>query len=146
MKTYMPNKQQLGRERQWFLVDVEGEVLGRQASQIAHILRGKHKPEYTPFLDCGDFVVVINAEKIRLTGRKLKQKRYYRHSGYPGGIRSQTAEELLQDHPERVLRLAVKRMLPKGALGKAMLRKLKIYSGPEHPHQAQNPQPLKLGK
>lgn len=144
MKTYMPNQQQLERERRWHLVDVNGKALGRQASQIAHILRGKHKAEYTPFLDCGDFVVVVNAEKVNLTGRKRDQKKYYRHTGHPGGIKEMSAQEMLDKHPERALYLAVKRMLPKGTLGRKMLTKLKIYRGSEHPHQAQNPQALDL--
>jgi large subunit ribosomal protein L13 len=144
MKTYMPNQKKLERERNWHLVDLDGKTLGRHAARIAHILRGKHKPEFTPFLDAGDFVVVVNAEKVHLTGRKREQKIYYTHSGYPGGIKQKTADQMLQQHPERVIFLAVKRMLPSGPLGKKMLKKLKIYSGPEHPHQAQNPQPIKL--
>lgn len=144
MKTFMPNKQKLHQERKWFVVDVAGAVLGRQATQIAHILRGKHKPEFTPFLDAGDFVVVVNAGELRLTGRKLEQKIYYTHTGYPGGIKEITAGALLQKDPVRMLRLAVKRMLPRGALGHQMLRKLKIYSGAEHPHQAQQPKPIKF--
>lgn len=142
MKTHMPSKKTLEQERKWYIVDLQNQVLGRQAARIAHVLRGKHKPEFTPFLDCGDFVVVINAEKVRLTGRKMDQKVYYRHSGYPGGIRANTAAELLDKHPTRVIQIAVKGMLPKGALGRQMLRKLKVYSGSEHPHQAQMPQPL----
>lgn len=144
MKTYMPSKKTLEQERKWYIVDMEGEVLGRQAVRIASVLRGKHKPEFTPFLDAGDHVIVINAEKVALTGRKLDNKMYYRHSGYPGGIRSNTASELLEKHPDRVIRQAVKRMLPKGPLGRQMLRKLKIYSGSEHPHEAQTPQPLDI--
>lgn len=144
MKTYMPNQQQQEQERRWHLVDVNGKVLGRQASQIAHILRGKHKPEFTPFLDCGDYVIVINVDRLVLTGRKLEQKKYYRHSGFPGGISEKTAAEMLDQTPERALMLAVKGMLPKGPLGRKMLTKLKVYSGGEHPHQAQNPQPLDL--
>lgn len=144
MKTYMPSQKKLESERRWFIVDVDGKVLGRQAAQIAQILRGKHKPEYTPFLDCGDCIVVVNAEKIRLTGRKREQKIYYHYTGYMGGLKETTAEKLLETHPERALMLAVKRMLPIGSLGRKMLTKLKIYSGSEHPHQAQNPQPLDL--
>lgn len=140
----MPSKKTLEQERKWYIVDMEGEVLGRQAVRIASVLRGKHKPEFTPFLDAGDHVIVINAEKVALTGRKLDNKMYYRHSGYPGGIRSNTASELLEKHPDRVIRQAVKRMLPKGPLGRQMLRKLKIYSGSEHPHEAQTPQPLDI--
>lgn len=144
MKSHMPNEKQLQDNRKWFLVDVSGKVLGRQATEIASILRGKHKPEFTPFLDCGDHVIVINAEEVALTGRKWEQKTYYRHSGYPGGIRSMTAAELRDKNPERMLRLAVKRMLPKGALGRQMLRKLKIYSGSEHPHAAQQPETIEF--
>ncbi|MBU50575.1 MAG: 50S ribosomal protein L13 [Deltaproteobacteria bacterium] len=144
MKTYMPNKDKAHEERKWFLFDVNGKVLGRQATEIASILRGKHKPEYTPFLDCGDFVVVVNAEKVELTGRKWDQKVYYRHSNYPGGIKEMTAREMNEKRPERMLYLAVKNMLPKGSLGRQMLKKLKIYAGEEHPHQAQNPEPVEL--
>jgi len=144
MKTYMPSQKQADSERRWHLVDVNGKILGRQAAQVASILRGKHKPEYTPFLDVGDFVIIVNAERVALTGRKLEQKRYYRHTGYPGGIKDLTAAEMLEKHPERMFMLAVKRMLPKGPLGRKMLKKLKVYSGTEHPHQAQNPQPLDL--
>ncbi len=143
-KTYIPNYEKLHSERKWYVVDVAGKTLGRQAAQIAAILRGKHKPEYTPFFDCGDYVVVINAEKIELTGKKWKQKIYYRHSGYPGGLKETPAEKMREKNPERMIKLAVKRMLPKGALGKKMLKKLKVYRGPEHPHQAQNPEPLEL--
>ena len=142
MKTFIPNQKQIEKDRKWHLIDFDDKILGRQATRIAHILRGKHKPEFTPFLDCGDFVVVVNVEKMRLSGRKLEQKTYYRHSNYPGGISSMTAGEMLEKHPERVLMLAVKRMLPKGALGRKMLTKLKIYTGPEHPHAAQGPQLL----
>lgn len=144
MKTYMPNQKQLESERRWFVVDVDGKVLGRQASLIANILRGKHKAEYTPYLDCGDCIVVINAEKIRFTGRKREKKIYYHYTGYMGGLKETTAEKLMETHPERALMLAVKRMLPTGSLGRKMLTKLKVYTGSEHPHQAQNPQPLDL--
>ncbi len=143
-KTYIPSVEKIRAERKWYLVDVAGKTLGRQAAQIASILRGKHKPEFTPFLDCGDFVVVINAEKVELTGKKWKNKKYYRHSGYPGGLKEMRAEELREKHPERLIKLAVKRMLPKGNLGRKMLKKLKVYRGPEHPHQAQTPEPLDL--
>lgn len=142
MKTYMPSKKALEQERKWYIVDMEDQILGRQAAQIAHVLRGKHKPSYTPFLDCGDHVIVINAEKLVLKGRKMEQKMYYRHSGYPGGIREATAQEMVDKKPEEMIRLAVKRMLPKGPLGRQMLRKLKVYSGSEHPHAAQAPQPF----
>ncbi len=141
-KTYMAKPGEVTRE--WYVVDASGKTLGRLATEIARILRGKHKPQYTPHVDVGDFVIVINAEKIAVTGRKLDQKRYYRHSGYPGGLRSITLRRLLEKHPERVIRLAVKGMLPKNRLGRRMLKKLKVYAGPEHPHQAQQPKPLDL--
>src|SRR5438128_10123678 len=128
--------------RRWYLVDAEGQTLGRLATRIADTLRGKGKPAYTPHVDTGDFVVVVNAEKIRVTGNKLDQKRYYRHSGYPGGLRSRTLREQLDRRPEEVLRKAVKGMLPRNRLASAQLRKLKIYAGPEHPHAAQNPEPM----
>ena len=131
-------------ERKWYLVDASGKTIGRLASRIATILMGKHKPIYTPHVDTGDYVVVVNAEKIVLTGKKLDQKKYYRHSGYPGGLKVVTARQLLEKHPERLIYLAVKRMLPKNALGRRMLRKLKVYAGPEHPHQAQKPEPIDL--
>lgn len=131
-------------ERKWYLVDAEGKTLGRMASQIATILMGKHKPIYTPSVDTGDFVVVINAEKIVLTGKKWDQKKYYRHSGWIGGIKETTAKEMLAKHPEDIVRLAVKRMLPKTKLGRAMLKKLKVHIGPEHPHSAQKPEPLEI--
>lgn len=130
--------------RKWFVVDLDGQALGRAAARIAHVLRGKHKPSYTPHIDDGDFVVVVNAEKVKLTGRKLDGKTYYRHTGYPGGIKSRSAGQLLATHPDDVLRKAVKGMLPKGPLGRAMLKKLKIYTGPEHPHTAQQPEALDL--
>ena len=129
-------------ERRWYLVDAEGKTLGRLATQIADTLRGKGKPQYTPHVDTGDFVVVVNAEKIAVTGQKLDQKRYYRHSGYPGGIRSRTLREQLDRRPTEVLRVAVKGMLPKNRLARQQLTKLKIYAGPEHPHEAQSPKPL----
>ncbi|GAB4249216.1 50S ribosomal protein L13 [Deferrisoma sp.] len=142
MKSYMATPQTA--EREWFVVDAEGQTLGRLASRIATVLRGKHKPTYTPHVDTGDFVIVVNAEKVRLTGNKLDQKMYWRHSGYPGGIKGRTARQMLERKPEEVLRHAVKGMLPKNILGRDMLRKLKIYAGPEHPHQAQQPRPLEL--
>ena len=129
-------------QRSWFVVDAADQVLGRLATRIASVLRGKHKPTYTPHVDCGDFVVVVNADKIKLTGRKLDQKQYHAYSGYPGGLRSRTARELLDTHPERVLEAAVKRMLPKNRLAKDMFTKLKVYAGDEHPHAAQKPQPF----
>jgi large subunit ribosomal protein L13 len=131
-------------EREWYVVDAEGQTLGRLASRIAPILKGKHKPIYTPHLDCGDFVVVVNAEKVRVTGRKLDQKMYYRHSGYPGGLTSIALRDQLARHPERVLQAAVKGMLPKNKLGRRMMKKLKVYAGDSHPHQAQTPKPLEL--
>jgi large subunit ribosomal protein L13 len=131
-------------EREWFVVDAEGETLGRLASKIAPILKGKHKPIYTPHLDCGDFVVVINADKVRVTGRKLDQKLYYRHSGYPGGLTSISLREQLNKHPERVISAAVKGMLPKNKLGRRMYKKLKVYASDSHPHEAQQPKPLEF--
>ncbi len=131
-------------ERQWFVVDARGQTLGRLASEIAKILKGKHKPIYAPHLDTGDFVIVINAEKIHVTGRKMDQKMYYRHSGYPGGLKSITLREQLKRHPTRVIRSAVKGMLPHNRLGRAMLRKLKVYAREAHPHEAQQPKPLEF--
>jgi large subunit ribosomal protein L13 len=131
-------------ERRWYLVDADGKTLGRLATRIADALRGKDHPQYTPHVDTGAFVVVVNAEKIAVTGKKLDDKRYYRHSGYPGGIRSRTLREELERRPTEVIRKAVKGMLPRNRLGRAQLTKLKVYAGPEHPHEAQSPQPLKL--
>jgi len=131
-------------ERKWWLVDAQGQVLGRLASKIAHILQGKHKPTYTAHVDTGDFVVVVNAEKIVLTGKKLTQKKYKHYSGYPGGLKEVPAEEVLKRKPTELLHLAVRRMLPKNKLGRKMFTKLKIYVGGEHPHQAQRPEPLSL--
>lgn len=142
MKTFMAKKEEV--EHKWWLVDAQGQVLGRLASKIAHILQGKHKPTYTPHLDTGDFVVVINAEKIVLTGKKLTQKKYKHYSGYPGGLKEVPAEEVLKRKPTQLLRLAVRRMLPKTKLGRKMLTKFKIYAGGEHPHQAQKCEPLSL--
>jgi large subunit ribosomal protein L13 len=130
--------------RHWFVTDARDKVLGRLASRVATILRGKHKPTYTPHVDGGDFVVVVNAKQVRLTGRKLDQKEYVRHSGYPGGLRTDSARFLLEKHPDRVLRAAVKGMLPKGPLGRRMLSKLKVYPGAEHPHAAQKPTTLEI--
>jgi large subunit ribosomal protein L13 len=140
MKTYSAKPGEVTRE--WYLVDAEGKTLGRLATQIADTLRGKRKPQYTPHVDTGDFVIVVNAEKIQVTGNKLDQKRYYRHSGYPGGLRSRTLREQLDRRPTEVLRVAVKGMLPKNRLARQQLTKLKIYAGPEHPHEAQNPRPF----
>lgn len=130
--------------RHWFIADARDKVLGRFASHVATILRGKHKPTFTPHVDGGDFVVVVNAKQVRLTGRKLDQKEYIRHSGYPGGLRTDTARFMLDRHPDRVLRAAVKGMLPKGPLGRRMLSKLKVYPGAEHPHAAQKPTVLEI--
>ena len=140
MKTYSAKPGEITRE--WYLVDAEGKTLGRLATQIADTLRGKRKPQYTPHVDTGDFVIVVNAEKIHVTGNKLDQKRYYRHSGYPGGLRSRTLREQLDRRPTEVLRVAVKGMLPKNRLARQQITKLKIYAGPEHSHEAQNPRPL----
>jgi large subunit ribosomal protein L13 len=140
MKTYSAKPGEVTRE--WYLVDAEGKTLGRLATQIADTLRGKQKPQFTPHVDTGDFVIVVNAEKIQVTGNKLDQKRYYRHSGYPGGLRSRTLREQLERRPTEVLRVAVKGMLPKNRLARQQITKLKIYAGPEHPHEAQNPKEL----
>ncbi|HEY8414588.1 MAG TPA: 50S ribosomal protein L13 [Thermaerobacter sp.] len=140
--TFMARPQDVQQE--WYVVDATGVPLGRLASQIAKILRGKHKPIYTPHVDTGDHVIVINAEKVRLTGSKLKKKVYYWHTGYPGGLRSITAEHLLQTRPERMIELAVRRMLPRTRLGRRQFKKLHVYRGPEHPHAAQQPKPLKI--
>jgi len=140
MKTYQAKKEEL--DYQWYLVNAEGKVLGRLATELAKILRGKNKPTFTPHVDTGDFVVVVNAEKVVLTGKKMKDKMYYHHTGYPGGIKEIAAEKLLAKKPTEVLRIAVKGMLPKNSLGRQMLRKLKIYAGPNHPHEAQKPLPL----
>jgi len=131
-------------KRQWYVVDAQGQTLGRLASKIAPILKGKHKPTYTPHLDCGDFVVVVNVDKVRVTGRKLDQKFYYRHSEYPGGLKSINLRDQLARHPDRVLMAAIKGMLPKNRLGRQMIKKLKLYAGEAHPHQAQQPKSLTL--
>lgn len=131
-------------ERRWFVIDADGETLGRLASKIAPILRGKHKPTFTPHLDCGDYVIVVNVEKVHVTGRKLDQKFYYRHSEYPGGLKSINLRDQLSKHPDRVLQAAVRGMLPKNRLGRQMIKKLKLYAGTDHPHQAQQPERLKL--
>src|SRR4051812_4340024 len=142
MKTFVATP--ATRERNWLVVDATGKTLGRLATEIANVLRGKRKPEYTPHCDVGDFVIVVNAEKVSVTGNKRQEKRYYRHSGYPGGLRSRTFEEMIARRPEEVLRLAVKGMLPRTRLGRQQLRKLQIYPGPDHPHQAQQPAPLEV--
>jgi large subunit ribosomal protein L13 len=142
MRTYQATPQD--RERNWYVVDAEGKTLGRLATQIADVLRGKRKPTYTPHVDVGDFVIVVNAEKIAVTGNKREDKRYWRHSGYPGGIKSQTLGDLLERRPEEVIRRAVKGMLPRNRLARQQLGKLKVYAGPEHPHQAQKPEQLQI--
>jgi len=142
MKTYVATP--TDRQRDWYVVDAEGQTLGRLATRIADALRGKRKPEYTPHVDTGDFVIVLNAEKIRVTGDKLNAKTYYRHSGYPGGIKSRTLAEMLERRPEEVIRKAVKGMLPRNRLARQQLRKLKVYAGAEHPHQAQQPKPMEI--
>lgn len=142
MRSFIPKPADI--DRQWFVIDADGLVLGRLASRIASILMGKEKPIYTDFLDCGDFVVVVNAEKVHLTGKKKTEKMYYRHSGYPGAIKKISAGRLLETYPDRVLKRAVKGMLPKTKLGNKMLSKLKVYAGPEHPHTSQKPQSLDL--
>lgn len=140
MSTVMPKEETI--ERKWFLVDAEDKVLGRLATQVATVLRGKHKPIFAPHLDVGDHVVVINAEKVHLTGRKLTDKTYRWHTGYIGGLREVSAERMLRTHPERVIEWAVQGMLPKGRLGRAMFKKLKVYKGTDHPHAAQRPEPF----
>jgi large subunit ribosomal protein L13 len=142
MKTFVANPET--RQRDWYVVDAEGKTLGRLATRIADTLRGKHKPEYTPHIDTGDFVIVINAEKVAVTGNKLRDKRYWRHSGYPGGIRSRTLGEMLERRPEEVVRKAVRGMLPRNRLARKQLTKLKIYAGPDHPHAAQQPTEMEV--
>ena len=142
MKTFSAKSHEV--QRGWYIVDATGKVLGRVAAEVARRLRGKHKPEFTPHVDTGDYIVVVNADKLRVTGNKTKDKLYHRHTGYPGGIYSTSFEKLQQKHPERVLQLAVKGMLPKGPLGYAMIKKMKVYAGGEHPHTAQQPKPLEI--
>ncbi len=142
MKTYHVKKESI--ERGWFVVNAEGKILGRLASQVAKVLRGKHKPTFSPHVDTGDFVVVVNARKVTLTGRKLKDKKYYHHTGYPGGIRETSAEKFLARKPTEMIRTAVKGMLPKTSLGRQMIRKLKVYAGSNHPHEAQKPVSLEI--
>ena len=144
MKTYVATP--ADRQRDWYVVDAEGQTLGRLATRIADALRGKRKPEYTPHVDTGDFIVVVNAEKIHVTGDKLDQKTYWRHSGYPGGIKSRTLAEMLERRPEEVIRKAVKGMLPRNRLARQQLTKLKVYAGPDHPHAAQQPKPMEIEK
>ena len=142
MKTYMPNPSQV--ERKWYVVDAEGQTLGRLASEVAKVLRGKNKAIYTPHADCGDYVIVVNAEKINVTGKKMNQKIYYNHSDYVGGMKETTLAEMMAKKPEKVIELAVKGMLPKGPLGRSMIKKLHVYAGPEHAQQAQKPVELKF--
>ena len=142
-KTFSLRKEDALKARKWYVADAKGQVLGRLATRVATILRGKHKPIYTPHVDGGDHVIVINAKQVVLTGKKRTDKVYYRHSGYPGGIKARTAEEILNGaHPERIIEMAVKGMMPKNSLGRSMLKKLKVYAGPDHGHEAQQPQPL----
>ena len=142
MKTYQATKEEL--DPKWYVVNAEGKVLGRLCTGLAKILRGKNKPTYTPYLDTGDFVIVVNAGKVTLTGKKLKDKVYYHHTGYPGGIKETNAEKLLAKKPTEMIRMAVRGMLPKNSLGRQMLRKLKVYAGPNHPHEAQKPVNLSI--
>jgi large subunit ribosomal protein L13 len=142
MKTYVATP--ADRQRDWYVVDASGRTLGRLATQIADALRGKRKPTYTPHVDVGDFVIVVNAEKIAVTGNKLADKRYYRHSGYPGGLRSRTLQEMLDRRPEEVIRKAVRGMMPRNRLARKQLTKLKVYAGPDHPHAAQRPEPMEI--
>ncbi len=144
MKKYTKSARKNEVERKWYVVDARDMILGRLASEVASRLRGKHNPMFTPNVDTGDFIVVVNADKVRLTGRKWAQKTYYRHSGYIGGIKAITAEKLLQKRPEDLVRFAVKGMLPKNRLGSAMLKKLKVYAGDQHPHEAQQPETISL--
>jgi large subunit ribosomal protein L13 len=142
MKTFMAKEED--QKREWYVLDAQGVVLGRLATKAANILRGKLKPEFTPHVDTGDHVIIINAEKVLMTGRKLQQKLYYRHSGYPGGIKSTLAQKMMKEKPEEIIRKAIKGMIPKNKLGKEVFRKLKVYAGSDHPHEAQMPQILKL--
>ncbi len=142
MKTIFAKSETVKRD--WYVIDATDKTLGRLATEVARRLRGKHKPEYTPHVDTGDYIVIVNAEKVKTTGKKLTDKIYYRHSGFPGGIKSTSLEKLLQSHPERVIEKAVKGMLPRGPLGYAQFRKLKVYAGAEHPHSAQQPLPLTI--
>ncbi len=141
-KTFVTRKEDV--QRDWFVVDATGQTLGRLATRVARMLRGKHKPTYSPSIDTGDYVIVVNAEKIHVTGRKLDQKVYYRYTGYPGGLREITLRDQLQRHPTRVVEHAVRGMLPKNRLGRQMIKKLKVYAGPDHPHEAQQPESLEL--
>ena len=140
MKTFMANPAKI--DRKWYVVDAEGQTLGRLASEVAKVLRGKNKPEFTPHIDTGDYVIVVNAEKVKVTGKKLQQKIYYNHSEYVGGMKETTLAEMMAKKPERVIELAVKGMLPKGPMGRDMIKKLHVYAGPDHAHQAQKPEVL----
>jgi large subunit ribosomal protein L13 len=142
MRTFIPKKGDI--EQKWLLINAEGRILGRMATEVADLIRGKRKPQFTSHLDTGDFVVIVNAEKIKVSGRKLDQKKYYSHSGYPGGIKEETLKDLLERKPEEVVKKAVWGMIPKGKLGRALYKKLKVYRGPSHPHEAQNPQEYKF--
>lgn len=146
MKTYIAREQEIIDSKRWYLVDAEDQVLGRLASKIARILIGKNKPIYSPHQDVGDFVIVVNADKIALTGRKMQTKTYFRHSGYIGGEKVTPISSVMKHHPEKVVESAVKRMMPKNALGRRMFKKLKVYAGPDHPHKAQQPQELNFAK
>lgn len=144
MRTYSATAQDAEESREWFVVDATGKTLGRLATQIANVLKGKHKPIYTPGMDCGDFVVVVNADKVKVTGHKLDQKFYYRYSGYPSGLAEISLRDQLKNHPERVIQSAVQGMLNRNRLRRQLIKKLKVYAGPEHPHQAQQPKPFPL--
>ncbi len=144
MTTFMAKPQQL--PQRWFVIDATDQVVGRLAVQIANVLRGKHRPEYTPHIDTGEFVIVVNAEKVRFTGKKMQTKMYHHYTRYPGGLKEVSARDLLTTHPDRILREAVKRMVPRNKLGREQMTKLKIYAGPKHPHQAQQPQELKISQ
>ena len=143
MNSFMQKKETVNRK--WYVIDAEGQVLGRVAAKAAHILRGKHKAIYTPHVDCGDYVIIINAGKVNLTGKKLDNKMYYNHSGFPGGLRERNAKTMLNSYPEEMVERAIKGMLPKGRLGREMFRKLHVYAGSEHPHTAQQPKTVTLG-
>ena len=142
MKTISAREEDI--QRDWYVVDAQGQTLGRLATRTAAILRGKHKPTYTPHVDCGDYVIIVNAEKVHVTGQKMRQKKYYRHSGYPGGLTEISLRDQLQKFPNRVLEAAVRGMLPKNRLGRRLFKKLKVYPGPNHPHQAQQPKPMEF--
>lgn len=142
MPTYQPKASEI--ERAWHVIDADGQILGRLATEVSVLLRGKHKVIWAPHVDCGDHVVIVNADKVAVTGAKRTEKRYFRHSGYPGGMKSRSLEEMLATHPDRVVRLAIRGMLPKSRLGRRMLKKLHVYAGPGHPHEAQQPQPYAL--